>query len=305
MAQPLERGEWVKYHALGNDYLVMDATLGGAQSLPTPEAIQSLCARHRGVGSDGLLLQVQSPADANAALRIFNPDGSEAEKSGNGLRIFARYCLDFGVVQQSAFVLAVGPERIACTLTDAAGRPARPAEGLAPAAVANVRCAMGTARFEGAAVHLTQTAPDTRRMALTVDGTELDVTLVGLGNPHCVAFGPSWTVAELRRLGPQLERHPLFARRTNVQLASVRQDGGLDMLVWERGAGETSASGSSSCAVAAAAHVRGLCGTEVTVHMPGGTLAVGLNKVGGAPANALALTLTGPATPVARGVLWV
>lgn len=286
---------WVKYHALGNDYLVMDGT---DRVLPTPAQIAALCDRHHGVGSDGLLWHLPGRDGADVALRIFNPDGSEAEKSGNGLRIYARFVFDCGVLARPTFRVAVGGEVVRCTLLAADATEARPpAAGAGPAAVATVRTEMGHARFLGGAVGMDDALRDTSRLRVDVAGESLDVTCVGLGNPHCVVFGAPDTREALLRLGPALERHPWFPRRINVQLVQPRSRGRIFVRIWERGAGETLASGSSSCAAAAAAHARGLCDAEVTVQMPGGEVAVALHPDG-------AVTLTGPATPVARGTLW-
>lgn len=286
---------WLKYHALGNDYLVMDGT---GRAPPPAEAVRALCDRHHGVGSDGLLWHLPGVRGAHAQVRIYNPDGSEAEKSGNGLRIYARFVFDTGYVTRPNFCVAVGNEVVRCTLLGPNGAPATPRQDLhAPAQVATVRTEMGHAKFVGGAVGMVDVTRDTHTLALPVGDELLDVTCVGLGNPHCVVFGGPQDRDTLLRLGPQIERHPWFTRRINVQLAHVVARDRLEVRIWERGAGETLASGSSSCAAAAAAHARNLLDASCTVSMPGGEVAVELGEAG-------AVTLTGPATPVARGELW-
>ncbi len=261
----LGRGELAKYHALGNDYLVVDARRFGAALTPT--RVRALCDRQRGLGSDGILALVPSRR-ADFGVRIWNPDGSRAEKSGNGLRILARFLHDLGYTRARDFTI------------ETPGGVAR-AELLSTRGVVTaVRVSMGRARFA-------------RRDRLRVAGRTLAVTVLSVGNPHCVIFVPRLRAPNLRRLGPLIERHRAFPRRTNVQLARVRSRRAIEALVWERGAGETAASGSSACAVAAAAHRRGLVDARVSVRMPGGTLEVEI-------APDFSLHLTGPATPVYR-----
>jgi diaminopimelate epimerase len=264
-ARPLGRGELAKYHALGNDYLVLDARRFGAPL--GPARVRALCDRHRGPGSDGILALVPSRR-ADFGLRIWNPDGSRAEKSGNGLRIFARFLHDHGYARARDFTIE--------TRGGIARAELLPARG-------EVRVSMGRARFE-------------RRQRLRVAGRTLAVTVLSVGNPHCVVFVPRLRTADIRRLGPLVERHAAFPRRTNVQLARVRSPGAIDALVWERGAGETAASGSSACAVAAAARRARLVGARVSVRMPGGALDVEIDPD-------FSLRLTGPVTPVYRARL--
>lgn len=246
-----------KSHGLGNDYLVADPA-----ELPfsvTPERVRLLCDRHVGVGSDGLLL-----LDGPLGVRIFNPDGSEAEKSGNGLRIFARWLFSTGRVIAPRF---------------------------------SVRTRGGDAAVEigeGQDVTVDIGRPTFREdlSEIEVEGQRLAVTAVSVGNPHCVLFRDRLDVTELHRLGPLIERHPAFSNRTNVQFVHPLSNAALELLIWERGAGETQASGSSSCAAVAAAHRAGLVGTHVTAHMPGGELDIRTDPQG-------RLWLRGPVEEVA------
>ena len=256
--------EFYKGHGLGNDYIALELD-SFAYNL-NPPAVRLLCDRHTGVGSDGILGRVASDA-ADFGLRIFNPDGTEAEKSGNGLRIFAAYLLGRGEVEhRRPFTVETPGGIVAMEILE------RTADG-----VLVVEVEMGTASFDSAAVGLAGPPRETEHEPLVLDsGDTLLINTVSMGNPHCVVFQDALDeVEELRRRAPQLCTHSAFARGTNVQFASVAADGVVDAWVWERGAGETSASGSSACAVAAAAVRRGLVATRrVRVRMPGGSLDV-------------------------------
>lgn len=244
----------VRSHGAGNDYLVLDEAPAGF-SLSPARAV-ALCHRHTGVGGDGVLEPVPS-ARAAAGLRIWNPDGSLAEKSGNGLRIFARWLADhrglsgrFSIEVASGVVWAeVAGEDVAIEM----GAPTfRPAE---------IPCAR--------ALH---------GQLLEIQAWRLRATAVGMGNPHCVILlnpedGPL-DALPWRLWGPVLERDPLFPNRTNVQFARILAEDRVEARVWERGAGETASSGSSACAIVAAGRSHGQLGAEVAVHMPGGVLHV-------------------------------
>jgi diaminopimelate epimerase len=238
----------VKSHGLGNDYIVIDPAK--VPFAVTPEAVRLICDRHRGVGSDGILL-VSDGHGADFGVRIFNPDGSEAEKSGNGARIFAKFLRDHGYTDRDRFTLSTPGGRVTCVLRIEAGR------------VAYVTVDMGKARFD---------ALD----SIEVDGRRLEVTSVSMGNPHCVVIVPDLADVDVHALGPKIEKHPAFPHRTNVQFAQVMSRSEVRILIWERGAGYTLASGSSSCAVAAACHRKGLVERSVTVSMAGGQLQIAI-----------------------------
>ncbi len=275
--------EFFKGHGLGNDYLAVDpAALSFAL---TPDNIRAICDRHRGVGSDGILALVPSQK-ADFGLRIYNPDGSEAEKSGNGLRIFARYLHATGQVQKQQFTIETegGLVRVELHLDE---------HGDASAATVE----MGRATFAPPALPCTLKAEELVAQPIDVHGQSLTFTGVSVGNPHCIIFreqGEQWTEDELRSLGPALENHPLFPRRTNVQLAVPVGRYAIYILIWERGAGPTQASGSSACAAASAAVRLGLVKSPVVVEAPGGALYIDVG------AN-YDLTMKGPVAEVARG----
>ena len=266
------RIDLIKYQALGNDYLVLD--------LPAPldavvALLPRLCDRNFGLGSDGLLAFDPS----RMSVRIFNPDSSEAQKSGNGLRITAAHAvLEHGAGESfdlhtvgranAVRVLTRGPAEITCELD--IGRP-------------SFRAADLPATFVG--------EPD--RVRLETPAGAVEAMLVSVGNPHCVVFGEPVTRDRCLELGPHLERHPAFPERTNVQLFEVVDRGHVRVEIWERGAGYTLASGTSASAVAAACMRAGLVDGSVTVRMPGGDLEVRREENGD-------LVQSGPARRVYR-----
>ena len=264
-----------KYQALGNDYLVFD--LPG----PLEEVIgllPALCDRHLGLGSDGLLA-----FDPKAmSVRIFNPDRSEAQKSGNGLRIIAAHAvLEHGAGERfelrtmdranAVRVLSRASPEVVTELN--VGRP-------------SFRAADLPADFEG--------EPD--QVVIDTPDGPVTAVLVSVGNPHCVVFGQPVTRERCLELGPYLERHPAFPERTNVQLCEVIDRARVRGEIWERGAGYTLASGTSASAVAAACMRRGLVDDHVMVEMPGGDLALRREANGD-------LVQSGPARRVYRAVI--
>jgi diaminopimelate epimerase len=240
-----------KWHALGNDYLLVEP--GEAPSPLTPAFVRRLCDYHYGVGSDGLL-EIVAADNESADVRIWNPDGSLAELSGNGARIAAAWLARRN--GSHAVVVRVG------------GREAR-------------------AQIQGDAIVLDVGRVDVGAVeTIEVGGERVEFTPVSVGNPHAVVHSRSGD-DDIRRLGPGIERHPRFPERTNVQLVRVGGDHDLTVRVWERGAGETLSSGTSAVAAAAAAVSHGWCTSPVVVHLPGGDLRVEFGDEGHAK-------LTGP-----------
>jgi len=250
---------FVKGHGLGNDYIVMEE--GDLPAALEARQVARVCDRNWGVGSDGILLRVAPWGGADFGLRILNPDGSEAEKSGNGLRIFAKYLHDHGHAKRATFTVATKGGRVECRCHVEQGR------------VKQVTVEMGRGTFLAPEIPMNGPPREVVGVPLQVDGETLLVTAVSVGNPHCVIFTDRLDEALVRRLGPLVERHPAFPNRTNVQWARVASRSQVDILIWERGAGYTLASGSSSSAVACAAVKNDLCDHgPVTVRMPGGEL---------------------------------
>ncbi len=261
-------GDFVKGHGLGNDYIVVDGERFGIAL--TPERVRLLCHRNLGLGSDGVLEVLGG--GGRFKVRIWNPDGSEAERSGNGLRIAAKFLCDHGYTTESNFVMETVAGPVAAEAYRRAGR------------VHSVRLEMGRATIDRAV------------RSVQVDRDKLDVTIVSVGNPHCVIFGEPLTRERLFDVGPRVERHSSFPDRINVQLAVAESRSRARALVWERGAGHTLASGTSACAVATACFDRGLVDGTVVVLMEGGQLEV---EVG----PDLALIMTGPVEEVFEGTL--
>ena len=272
-------------HGLGNDYIVMDPK--ELTFKLSPKNIKAVCDRNWGLGSDGILALVPSKK-ADFGLRIYNPDGSEAEKSGNGLRIFARYLHATGKTKKKHFTVDTKGGLVTIDLhVDRHGDASA------------VTVEMGQATFKPAALPCTLAADELIQQPIDAAGRTLSFTGVSVGNPHCVVFkqaGESWSREDLLKLGPVLENHALFPKRTNVQLAVPTGPKEIFILIWERGAGETQASGSSSCAAASAAVRLGLVKSPVTVKMPGGQLNIQV-------APDFSLTMKGPVAEVARGAL--
>jgi diaminopimelate epimerase len=272
------RIEFYKYHALGNDYLVLPE-LDGSQL--APETTRRICDRHFGLGADGVLCPGGRDSEGRFLLRIFNPDGSEAEKSGNGLRIFARFLWDQRAVGPEAFAVSTAGGPVRCEVRDQ-GR--------------QVFVEMGQASFHSEKIPVAGPPREVVNELLQVLGENLRITGVTVGNPHCVAFMTKTSRALAEKLGPAIEKHTLFPNRTNVQLAQVVDRHRLQLQIWERGAGYTLASGTSSCAAACAAVRLGLCDSPLTVEMPGGTLEIQVDPE-------FIVTMLGPVTRVAAGEL--
>jgi diaminopimelate epimerase len=246
-----------KGHGLGNDYLVVDAA-----DLPvaiTPSVIRGLCDRHRGVGSDGLLVgRIQG---STFDLRIYNPDGSEAEKSGNGLRIFGAYLHGRRLVQRDWFNVSLVKDTVSMRVEDELDGGAL-----------MIRAQMGLASFDGSAVSFTREPGEVFDYELELpQGGSARINTVSLSNPHCVVFVDDLERTDFLARAPQLCTHPAFGAGTNVQFARLLAARTVAAWIWERGVGETLASGSSSCAVAAAAVRRGFVTPGIiTVQMLGG-----------------------------------
>lgn len=252
-----------KWHGLGNDYLVVEES-----ALPaplTPEAIVLLCDRHRGIGSDGVLLRCPPTGavpDVVTRMRVFNPDGSESEMCGNGIRIFARYLVATGAVTEQEF----GVETLA--------GPIRP-RLLGSRAV---RVDMGRARFQSSSIDLGLAPPTAADgvidAVLESGGVGYRFTFVDVGNPHCVILVDDPARMDLPVVGGAIERHPLFPNRVNVEFIRPEADGSVRMRVWERGVGETQACGTGATAVGAACVRLGLACSPVRVRLLGGDLLI-------------------------------
>lgn len=246
-----------KYHGLGNDYLIMDPAHNPLE--PNGERIRLICDRNFGVGGDGIL---HGPhfADGAPGVRIFNPDGSEAEKSGNGVRIFAKYLRDAGYVRDESFTLSTKGGNVEVRYLNGDG--------------SLMRVLMGRVVFASADIPVSGPPREVVDEPMDFGGETHRATCLSLGNPHCVIQTSDPSREEALRLGPLVENAPRFPNRINLQLMKVIDRKNIAIEIHERGAGYTKASGSSSCAAASAAKRLGLVDGDVTVHMPGGTLRI-------------------------------
>lgn len=269
--------KFFKYHALGNDYLILDPA--DATTLPDKDSCIRICHRNFGLGSDGILYGPIASNCADFALRIINPDGSEAEKSGNGLRIFARYLYDCDKVGIEPFTIDTLGGIVTCKINKGADL---------------ITVDMGRITFGRESTH-TDSNKDTGPLTgepLEINGTNYTVYIADIGNPHCVV--PSKEISQQIACtdGALIETHPNFPNRTNVQFLKIIDRDNIQIEIWERGAGYTLASGSSSSAAAAVAYRLGLCNESITVHMPGGKIHIQIS-------SKYEIRMSGPATRVA------
>jgi diaminopimelate epimerase len=251
---------FVKTHGLGNEYIVLDQQHINFEL--TNELIQKLCNVHYGVGSDGILLKVPA-VNADFGVRIFNPDGSEAEKSGNGIRIFSKYLYDYGFTRSKSFTIdTLGGLVKAEVIEERQGK------------AFIIKVDMGTAIFKAADIPVKTEKEMFFGEILNVGGKDFLAHCVSVGNPHCVILKDTLDLNEVMNFGPLIENHPMFPNRINTQFAKVISRKEVEILIWERGAGYTLASGSSSSAVASALYKKGLIDADVTIKMPGGILKI-------------------------------
>jgi diaminopimelate epimerase len=270
---------FTKYHALGNDYLVIEP-----KNLPSPltaAQIRMICHRNFGIGSDGILVGPSPSKKAQFAMRIYNPDGSEAEKSGNGLRIFSRYLWDKKLVRAEEFSVETKGGIVHAAILER-GRV--------------VRVDMGKVSFWSDEIPVAGPRREVINEPIHLRGERFNFCAATVGNPHCVLPLQRISADLARQIGPQLETHARFPNRTNVQLMKVLDRNTIQIEIWERGAGYTLASGSSSSAAAAVAHRLGLCDRRITVQMPGGKIEI---EIG----DDYAIRMTGGVTKVADGVI--
>ncbi|MER3415282.1 MAG: diaminopimelate epimerase [Gemmataceae bacterium] len=272
---------FVKMHGAGNDYVYVDCF---RQVLPGDPAslARAMSHRHFGVGADGLILILPSER-ADARMRMFNADGSEAEMCGNGIRCVAKYLYDHGLVRREQIFVETARGVLALHVFPEDGR------------VRRVRVDMGEPILEASRIPTTLPGNPPVAVPLTWPDTVYDVTCLSMGNPHCVTFVSELTDELVHRIGPQLEHHPAFPQRTNVEFAKVIAADAVQVRVWERGTGETLACGTGACAVVVAGALSGKTRRSLTVHMPGGDLAVEWN------ASDNHVYLTGPAVEVFTG----
>jgi len=270
-----------KYHALGNDYIVMNPADFPGWVAPTPEQIRVICHRNYGAGSDGILWGPLPSKRAQFGLRIFNPDASEAEKSGNGLRIFSRFLYDQKLAGSAPFTIEV-PGGIVESVVMQEGRL--------------ITIEMGHVTFQSDKIPVAGPVREVLNERFRIKDREFTFCAAGIGNPHCVIVLPEISPELATKYGADIETHKNFPNRINVQFLKVRDRRNVQIEIWERGAGYTLASGSSSSASAAVARKLGLVDPKLTVHMPGGQIGIEIS-------DDFAIKMTGPVTRVAEGTL--
>ena len=268
-----------KYHALGNDYIVIQPA--EIQSEPEPEVIRRICHRNYGIGSDGILLGPLSSKSSDFGLKIFNPDGTEAEKSGNGLRIFARFLWDERLTRVRSFTVDTLGGEVSCEVSTN---------------VKSVKVEMGKVSFDSTVIPVEGVSREVLNEELEIDNHVLTYCAATVGNPHCIVLSNDPTSDLARHYGPKIEVNPRFPNRTNVQFMKVIDRNNIKIEIWERGAGYTLASGSSSTAAAAVAHKLGMCEPDIIAQMPGGRLLIHFSKD-------FFATMTGPVTKICEGVM--
>lgn len=270
---------FIKYHALGNDYIVINPK--GLPSALTTDQVKTICHRNFGVGSDGILLGPLPAANAKCALKIYNPDGSIAEKSGNGLRIFSRYLWDTKLVGPDEFTIQTDGGLVHSTVFDAGKM---------------VRVEMGKVSFDSEKIPVTGAKREVINEKIIVGGREFTFCAATIGNPHCVLPLPEISAKLAHDFGPLFETNSIFPRKTNVQFLKILDRANIQIEIWERGAGYTLASGSSSSAAAAVAHKLDLVDRNISVHCPGGLIKIEIR-------DGFDILMTGSVTRVCEGVI--
>jgi diaminopimelate epimerase len=270
-----------KMHGIGNDFIVVDNRDGGVGDSAAADLARRLCERRFSVGADGLLL-VSNSRIADARMRIFNSDGSEAEMCGNGIRCFAKYCYETGIVRKSVMSIETlaGVKKAWLTVEKDV--------------VATVKVDMGSPVWEKRAIPMVGSGICANE-DLLVDGRVYKITCLSVGNPHCVVFVSDVTEFPVGVVGPKIETHSTFPNKTNVEFVQILNNSELKVRVWERGCGETAACGTGACASVAAANVLKKTGENVTVHLAGGDLNVEYRG---------RLFMSGPAVKVFEGHLF-
>ena len=254
------KSKFYKYQALGNDYIVIEPQSDWFE--PTPEQIRKICDRNYGVGSDGILYGPEWQND-QPFLRIFNPDGSEAEKSGNGLRIFAQHLFLKGHVDKRKFSIITnsGTSDVEILNSDAT----------------RIKIDMGRPSFRPEDIPINDSESCLDKEIRTSAGI-LKISSLSVGNPHTVFFPEKWDEDLIRKIGPELENNAFFPNRTNVQMVKVLDRNTIEIRIWERGAGYTLASGSSSCAAAYVCYTLGRTDNTIDVVMPGGKISIQIDE---------------------------
>lgn len=270
-----------KMHGLGNDYIVIDNRDGKVGDKEAAELARKLCERRFSVGADGLLLVCASKV-ADVKMRIFNADGSEAEMCGNGIRCFTKYCYENNIARKNELTVETlaGVKRTWLTVENDV--------------VTSVTVDMEAPMLERSKIPMVGQGTCVNE-DLQVNGEAYKITCLSVGNPHCVIFVDAVDDFPVQSVGPKIENHHFFPKRTNVEFAQVLNSNEVKVRVWERGCGETLACGTGACATVAAGNLLKKLGGKVRVHLLGGDLEVEYAK---------RLFLNGPAEKVFEGTLF-
>jgi len=248
--------EFTKFHALGNDFLIIDREAVAAEA-DIPDLARRICDRHTGVGADGLLvISVRDKARGAVDFRIFNADGSEAEISGNGLRCAAAFLYDQGKLDVPRIVFNTPAGERDCDLVEKKG------------AQVLIKVDFGVPRLNAKDIPFDDGRPHERIIdyPLMINRKKYPVTVVSVGNPHCAVFVERYPARfEWHQLGREIESHPFFPNRTNIEFIRIRSRSEIEVMFWERGVGETLSSGSGSTAAAVAAMLKGYVDRTVKV----------------------------------------
>jgi len=245
----------------------------------TPNNIRKICHRNFGIGADGICFGPLTD-DEPFSMRFYNPDGSEAGKSGNGLRIFARYLCDAEYVTEPSFGISIAGQVSDVTVLDDTYQ--------------SFQIGMGQATFASDKIPMTGAQREVINETLIYADVTYHITAINVGNPHCVMFTDELSAEIVKRVGAELEYHPAFPERTNVQWVKIIDQHTIRIEIWERGAGYTLASGTSSCATACASIANGFCESPVTVYMAGGDAVVDID-------DDWHISLTGTVQSIANG----
>ncbi|MBB3187642.1 diaminopimelate epimerase [Microbacter margulisiae] len=273
---------FVKSHGLGNEYLVLDSDAITFEL--SAQAIRRLCNTNYGLGTDGILLKTNS-TKADVGLLIFNPDGSEAEKSGNGIRIFCKYVFDYKIIQTPEFTVETKGGIVHANILETHQGKAKV-----------IRIDIGKAIFQSKLIPTLYDTEEVQDVKARIHGKEFEINCVSVGNPHCVILKETLDAAEIKEFGTYIEHFHMFPNRINTQFVKIINRERAEILIWERGAGFTLASGTSSCAVASVLKKKGLIDSKVTVQMIGGELTVEVD-------DDFNIRLTGEVRQICEGIL--
>ncbi|RMF41027.1 MAG: diaminopimelate epimerase [Planctomycetota bacterium] len=273
--------KFTKMHGAGNDYVYIDCFAQPGPSNPA-ELARRIAHRRFGVGGDGLIL-IEPSDQADARMRMFNADGSEAEMCGNGLRCVAKYVYDHGIAHRPELRIETGAGVLQVLIHASGGRAER------------ITVDMGCPRLEASEIPTTLTADRVVDYQTRFGDRSLKVTCVSMGNPHCVAFVPEASDDLVLGLGPIIETDPRFPQRTNVEFVEVLSPNRLRQRTWERGAGETWACGTGASAVCVAGVLTGRTERQVEIELLGGVLQLEWDS------QTDHVLMTGPAVEVFQG----